>query len=62
MEIGCDEEQAGEDERREDGEESRVPDAIGAEAGGARSPETEREREHQADGGESTVGRDGQEA
>ncbi len=52
MQVGDDQKQSREDKRRDHGEEPRVPEAIGIETDDRGGPETEAERQHQADGGE----------
>ena len=48
VEIGSDEKQAGENEGREEGEEARVPEAVGIEADCFGGAEAEGESGHQA--------------
>jgi hypothetical protein len=56
VKVGEDEEQAGEDEGREDGEEASVPDSFGVQADGGGGAEAEGERSHEANRSEDAEG------
>jgi hypothetical protein len=56
LQVGEDQEKAGEDKGREDGEEAGVPDRFGIQADGDGGAEAEGERSHEANCSEDAEG------